>query len=74
METTIKKQIESMNHEDPFDGSCKQCGIEIKSIKGKKKKQFCSDRCRWDWWNNHIKETKLKSKSDNKSNERIVSK
>jgi len=74
METTNKNQMEQLNDEELLDGNCKQCGIEIRSIIGKKKKQFCSVRCRWDWWNNHIKEMKLKSKSDNQLNKRIVSK
>lgn len=42
-------------------GTCKCCGKTIQSIKGKKRKQFCSDRCRWDWWNAHIKEVNKKA-------------
>ena len=42
-------------------GTCKRCGNTIKSIKGKKRKQFCCDRCRWDWWNSHIKEVNKKA-------------
>jgi hypothetical protein len=34
-----------------LSGQCKQCQTSIRSIKGKKRKQFCSDRCRWDYWN-----------------------
>jgi len=34
-----------------LSGECKQCHTSITSIKGKKRKQFCSDRCRWDYWN-----------------------
>jgi len=45
-------------------GKCQKCGIVTVSIKGKKKKRFCSDRCRWDWWNNHIKELKQEPKSE----------
>lgn len=41
--------------------TCKKCGKRIQSIRGKKKKQFCSDRCRWDWWNVHIKEVNKKT-------------
>jgi predicted transcriptional regulator len=41
--------------EELLNGKCENCGIKIKSIKGKKKKRFCSDRCRWDWWNNFHK-------------------
>ena len=74
METTNKNQMEQLNDEELLDGNCKQCGIEIRSIIGKKKKQFCSVRCRWDWWNNHIKETKLEVRSNSTSNEMFVSK
>lgn len=42
-------------------GTCKRCGMTIQSIKGKKRKQFCCDRCRWDWWNSHIKEVNKKA-------------
>ncbi|CAI3674437.1 terminase gpP N-terminus-related DNA-binding protein [Clostridium neonatale] len=32
---------------------CKQCGSELtQSIKGKRKK-FCSDKCRRQWWKEH---------------------
>lgn len=34
-----------------LNAQCKQCLTSITSIKGKKRKQFCSDRCRWDYWN-----------------------
>ena len=44
--------------ESELIGNCKHCGIEIKSVKGKKRKTFCSDRCRWDWWNKHNRELK----------------
>jgi len=47
--------------EDLLNGSCEQCGLRIKSIKGKKKKRFCSDQCRWQWWNNHQKEVNKKA-------------
>lgn len=44
-------------------GECKNCKTEIKSVKGKKIKQFCSDRCRWDWWNSKQKQER-KSKDE----------
>jgi endogenous inhibitor of DNA gyrase (YacG/DUF329 family) len=53
---------EENNNQIDLLGTCLKCGGEIKSIKGKKKRRFCSDRCRWDWWNNHIKEEKRKSR------------
>lgn len=65
---------EEHNNQNDLLGTCLKCGIEIKSIKGKKKKRFCSDRCRWDWWNNHIKEEKLKSRLEGNQQTNIVSK
>lgn len=35
------------------DSYCRHCGKPLKHIPGKKKKFFCSDRCRFDWWNSH---------------------
>jgi hypothetical protein len=34
-------------------GVCKNCGVKIKMHPGKKKRQFCSDKCRMMWWNSH---------------------
>ena len=57
--------VQSFLKRNPIDldllGTCKRCGMTIQSIKGKKRKQFCSDRCRWDWWNSHIKEVNKKA-------------
>ena len=39
--------------DDMLAGSCKNCGLRITSIKGRKKRVFCSDKCRMLWWNNH---------------------
>ncbi len=33
--------------------TCKECGKKIKQHPGKKKKKFCSDKCRYIWWNKH---------------------
>ena len=30
---------------------CPNCGIRLVSLAGKKAKRFCSDRCRYSWWN-----------------------
>lgn len=40
------------NDPDAF-GTCKWCGIRIKMHPGKKKRQFCSDKCRMQWWAAH---------------------
>ncbi len=33
--------------------TCQQCGKVFIQAKGKKKKKFCSDKCRMTWWNTH---------------------
>lgn len=57
--------VQSFLKRNPVDidllGTCKRCGMTIQSIKGKKRRQFCCDRCRWDWWNSHIKEVNKKA-------------
>lgn len=34
-------------------GVCKACGVAISYTKGKKRKIFCSDACRLQWWNHN---------------------
>lgn len=34
-------------------GYCENCGKAVIQVKGRKKKRFCSDKCRNEWWNNH---------------------
>jgi len=59
--STVRYACSKMSDEDLLDGSCEHCGLKIKSIKGKKKKRFCSDKCRWIWWNNHHTEVDKKA-------------
>ena len=33
------------------DEVCKNCGKKLKFVVGKKKKTFCCDSCRYDYWN-----------------------
>lgn len=33
---------------------CLCCGKEVAQNPGRKKKKFCSDRCRNKWWNSHL--------------------
>ena len=40
---------------------CEQCGKALQNIPGKKKKRFCSDRCRQTWWNSHLDIVKRKA-------------
>ena len=49
---TICKEIDEV---ELLNVKCKNCNYKITSHKGKKIKQFCSDRCRWDYWNNKQK-------------------
>jgi endogenous inhibitor of DNA gyrase (YacG/DUF329 family) len=35
------------------DDECKNCGKPLKFIVGKRKKIYCCDKCRNDWWKNH---------------------
>jgi protein-arginine kinase activator protein McsA len=32
---------------------CKNCGAPLNHHPGAKKKTFCSDKCRYTWWNKH---------------------
>ena len=59
--SVVRYAVNKMSDEDLLEGHCEKCGIKIKSIKGKKRKRFCSDRCRWDWWNKHQKEVDKKA-------------
>lgn len=38
--------------------SCEQCGKIIQQVKGRKRKRFCSDKCRNQWWNFHLDQVK----------------
>ena len=33
---------------------CPQCGEPVPRTPGRKKRRFCSDRCRQLWWNGHL--------------------
>ena len=57
----VRYACNSICDEDLLLGICQNCGLKIKSIKGKKKKKFCSDQCRWQWWNKHQKEVNKKA-------------
>lgn len=34
-------------------GTCKQCGAELEQLARHRERQFCSDRCRMQWWHSH---------------------
>lgn len=43
------------------ESSCEQCGTIIHQVKGRKRKRFCSDKCRNQWWNSHLDRVKRKT-------------
>lgn len=46
------------NEDETF---CEQCGKTIQQVKGRKRKRFCSDKCRNSWWNAHLDLVKRKA-------------
>lgn len=43
---------------------CQCCGVVITQTPGRKKKKFCSDKCRMKWWNSHLDQVKRKANYD----------
>ncbi len=44
--------------------SCDNCGKTIMQIAKQKKKRFCCDKCRNEWWNGHLDQVKRKAVYD----------
>ena len=40
---------------------CENCGQEIRQIAKRKRKRFCCDKCRNEWWNKHLDQVKRKA-------------
>lgn len=40
---------------------CLCCGKPVPQNEGRKEKRFCSDRCRNNWWNNHLDKVNRKA-------------
>ena len=40
---------------------CENCGQEIQQIAKRKRKRFCCDKCRNEWWNKHLDQVKRKA-------------
>ncbi len=53
--SAVRHACNKIEEESILKGFCKNCDKEMLSIKGKKKKLFCSDKCRWQWWNEQRK-------------------
>ena len=43
---------------------CENCGRAIQQIAKQKKKRFCCDKCRNEWWNAHLDQVKRKAVYD----------
>lgn len=41
--------------------TCENCGREIRQVAKQKKKRFCSDKCRNNWWNAHLTQVNRKA-------------
>lgn len=54
--------------EEEFVSSCKNCNTRTRSTKGKKKKLFCSDKCRLQWWNSNPSKVNKKAYYTHKCN------
>lgn len=51
--TVLPEQLETI--------LCRACGARLIHIPGKKKKQFCSDKCRMLYWGRHSEQLKRKT-------------
>lgn len=40
-------------HQEPQPGHCKNCGSPLGGRHSTGHKIFCSDKCRYDWWNRY---------------------
>ena len=52
---TACKLLEMTSIETTF---CDNCGREIKQIPKRRKRRFCCDECRNQWWNSHLDQVK----------------
>ncbi len=59
--SAVRYAVTKIEDEEHLLGKCKNCGIEIKFIKGKKKKIFCSDNCRSKWWSKNPEKVNRKA-------------
>lgn len=47
--------------EQQQESICENCGKSIEQQKGKKRKRFCCDKCRNQWWNSHLEQVQRKA-------------
>ena len=59
-----RRSISSESRQLPAVGgmsSCENCGKDILQVQKQKKKRFCCDKCRNQWWNSHLELVKRKA-------------
>ena len=44
-----------------YHNICKNCGKPLEHVEGKKKKEFCCDNCRAEWWSLQRRAEKIKA-------------
>lgn len=50
--------VKSHLRRHPIDPSlvyCQNCGVVVPQTEGRKRKKFCSDKCRITWWNHRYR-------------------
>lgn len=50
---TVKSYCQRNGLNGTGNDRCKNCGVLVKQNPKRKKKKFCSDKCRLTWWNSH---------------------
>lgn len=50
---TVKSIWSRKLADENLTSACKNCYAPVTSTKGRKRKQFCDDKCRMEWWNSH---------------------
>jgi endogenous inhibitor of DNA gyrase (YacG/DUF329 family) len=55
------KRLAEIHDENYEYVPCKNCGKEIRQKPKRKKKQFCCDACRYQWWNQHLDQVNRKT-------------
>lgn len=50
---TVKSYCQRNGLSGESNNRCRNCGVVVEQNPKRKKKKFCSDKCRLDWWNSH---------------------
>ena len=47
--------------QEKAEHNCQCCGEPLLQVLGRKEKRFCSDKCRYKWWNTHLDKVKRRA-------------